>query len=577
MKGKEVDVGIVTIISVEIEALFKTLNIGVDNVVETGSPFNYWITEFYSLQSQRSITVVVSFISRDAGNIESAICTSYFLQDWYPRLMCLVGIAAGIKGKTRIGDVVIPNRIHDRTNKVFKNNDFVARGVSSARTDNLERMIKVRPVSMEEFRLEYEPLLRGDIQKSLAVAQNKKLTLDEFDGNLQLHDGSLSSDNVLIRDDSYFSGIITETDEKCRGGDMESAGFVRACQIEDSAFPWLVFRGISDFGDNRKDDSFHLLAAKSASIALRMYLEKCINLDQLRPNPRAREVKASVEVNLLDQVKEAYQAKRWPEVCQTGNVISRYLWLSGQHDLRVEIGRFVEEASSYIEDNSTRARTLIDDLGWTLFTLGKTLEAKKHIKDGARIAKDIGNFYLLAKAKRHMASIARQANEVDEALTLLDEAKHYAAQITDSEEKAEMLDSLLASEGKLLLAKKMIPEAISKFTEAIDSFKRSGDTNRESKIYAVLGDAYLKSSQESEAIRLFYDGRKLAFNIGRFDEVAKNTRLLIDNLGENHQQEKIRLAREVLEFAETKGLLTEAKRWKATIDALKKQPNDKLR
>lgn len=567
MKDKDIDVGIITIIPTEIEALFKTLNIRAENIVEINSPFTYWTTEFYSYSSQRNIRSVISFINRDSGNTEAAICTSYFLHDWYPRLMCLVGIAAGLRGKTRIGDVVVPNNIHDRTIKVFKNGTFVVRGTSYSRVDVIDRMIKTHPISKDEFKLKYEQPLH-DIEKAHSTVKKGGLSRNEFNGNLRILDGSLSSDNILIRDTAYFEGIINETDEKCMGGDMETAGFVRACQTADSRLPWLIFRGISDFGNSDKDESFQLLAAKSACIVLRMYLEKSIDVDRLPQNPRAKALQTSLELNLLDDVRNAYNSRRWHEVCRIGNVISRHLWLSGQYDLRIEIGKYVEEAAGFIEDNLTRARTLIDDLGWTSFIIGQELKAKKYIIDGIRLSKEINNYYLMSKGKRHLASIVRRDNKLDEATKLLNEARQYADNISDDDEKSEILNTLLVSEGKLLFAQKNIPASTSKFEEALENFKKSKDTNRESKIYAPLGKANIELRKKTEALRLFYEGRRLAFSMGRFDEISNNSLLLIDTLEENQQTEKLKIANEVYDFAKSVGLIAQAKKWKLIIEQI---------
>lgn len=568
MQNRQIDVGIITIISAEIEAVFKTFDITPDQIIETSSPYTYWRSEFYSHQSQRTISVVVSFLSREAGNTEAGICTSYFLQDWYPRLMCLVGIAAGIKSKVRIGDVVIPNKVHDRTNKIYRKGTYSVRGNSTTRIDAIERMVKIRPISDKEFRLQYTNELNDILDNMKNLALSVGCSEAEYNGEFSIHDGSLSSDNILIRDSSYFDGIIEETDEKCRAGDMESAGFVRACQVEDLSFPWIIFRGISDFGDSNKDDNFQLLAARNACIALRLYLEKTIAVHDLPDNPRSKGHDSTLEFNLLAQIKDAYASGRWQEVCRYGNVLSRHLWLSGQYEYRIAIGKMVEEAASFIDDNLTRARTLIDDLGWTSFSIGKHMKAQRYVKDGLRIANEIGNQYLLAKGNRHLASMARRNGELDVATTLLERASEYCKLIKDVDEKNEMTSALLVSKGKLLIEKGELSQAVEMFKTGINQFREIEDEPREVKIYSLLGKTYIKMGKVNEAIRHFQEGRRIAFYIGRYDEISDNTKLLIECLGEEYREEKLRMAQEVLEFTKSKGLLTEAKAWRKIAEKL---------
>lgn len=45
---------------------------------------------------------------------------------------------------------------------------------------------------------------------------------------------------------------------------MEAAGIFAACT--QHSVPSLVIRGISDFGDEKKDNSFHELASRAAAI-----------------------------------------------------------------------------------------------------------------------------------------------------------------------------------------------------------------------------------------------------------------------------------------------------------------------
>ena len=565
---RDIDVGVITIVPTEIRALFQTFGISDQDRVPRDSPFDYWLTEFHCVKANRRVTVVVTSVKRDAGNTESGICASYFLQDWYPRLMCLVGTAAGIHGKARIGDVVVPSKIQDRTLRVFRDGKFSTRGGSSHRPGLVEGMTKVRTFSADEFKLEYGSALTDDISRAASAAREKRLAADEFSGELQVLDGSLTSDNVLIRDEAYFAGIVQEVDEKCRGGDMESAGFVNACQTEDSDFPWLICRGISDFGDDRKDDSFQLLAAKSACIALRMYLEKCIDMDRLPQNAKAKGTRGSLEYNLLDQAREAFQAQRWEEVCRIGTVVSRLLWVSGQYHLRVEIGRLVADAAGYSSDLRTRAKALIDDLGWTNYMLGNSLEARTNIGDGERMAREVNDYYSVAKANRHMASMARQEGKLDEASRFLRTARTFAPSIDVGHERIEMLGSLLVSEGKLMLAKGETEQAVGRFEEAIGVFRDSGDRIRQSKVYALLGKAFAQLGKTEDALRLFYEGRKLAFSMGRFDEAANDTSLLIECLGEQHRAEELSMAKEVLQLARSEGLFAEVRKWKVVVDEL---------
>src|ERR1019366_10526805 len=77
-------------------------------IPNTGSV--YWITKVYSHRAKREYLVAVGCIA-NAGNYDSSAATSEALHIFSPKCMLLVGIAAGIKDKVKIGQVVLSQRI----------------------------------------------------------------------------------------------------------------------------------------------------------------------------------------------------------------------------------------------------------------------------------------------------------------------------------------------------------------------------------------------------------------------------------------------------------------------------------
>ena len=83
---------------------------------------------------------------------------------------------------------------------------------------------------------------------------------------------------------------LNKAHDKIGAGEMEGYGFAVGCELHRPPIPWLVIRGISDYGDATKDgkprsgevqtsaipekDEYHLAAAASAACFLRKFLEK---------------------------------------------------------------------------------------------------------------------------------------------------------------------------------------------------------------------------------------------------------------------------------------------------------------
>lgn len=561
MIDKNIDVGIITIIPTEIESLFEIMNISEQNLVKINSPFLYYKSKIFSEQCGREISLVVSFINGDAGNVEASICTTHFLQNWHPKLMCMVGISAGIEGKVKIGDVVTPSKIIDRTKKVYKAGRYIPRTENYNRTRVIEQMLKRYKITLEDFFLECNKYILSDIKRAELVAKANGIDESVYSRELRLIDGSIASEDTLIRDSEFFVPITENVDEKCRGAEMEAVGFVKACRTEKEDFPWIIFRGISDMGDVKKSDDFQALAAKSASVALKLYLEKVINFDELENNPHYKDLNDSHDFNIYLQIEDSFKHQRWIEVCNISSVLSRYLWISGQLDLRIKLGNMVEKAAFEIKDFELRSKVLIDDLGWTTYCLGDVSNAKRYIEDGIRLAKEVCAYYVMAKGHRHLASIARQKGDISETEKKLAEAMQYANMIENINEKEEMLNGLLVSEGKLYYAKMDYANSIVKFTEALQAYQKVSDRNREVKLYALLGNAYRKNMMLNDAIKYYQDGLEMAYSIGRYDEISKNTKCLVECLDSAQNIKKQELIDRILSFISSKQLTYEYRKW----------------
>lgn len=561
MINKNIDVGIITIIPTEIESLFDILNISEEDMIKVNSPFLYYKSKAYSKQCKKEISLVISFINGEAGNVEAAICTTHFLQNWHPKIMCMVGISAGIEGKAKIGDVVIPSKIIDRTKKVYKNGKYIPRTENYNRTRVIEQMLKRYKITAKQFSLECNTYMSDDIEKAILVAKVNSLNDKVFNRELNFVDGSIVTEDSLIKDKQYFMPIVENVDEKCRGAEMEAVGFVKACRTEKEDFPWLIFRGISDMGDINKTDDFQVLAAKSASVALKLYIENVIDFDKLENNLNYKNQQNSHDFNIYLQLEDSFKHKRWIDVCNISMVLSRYLWLSGQLDLRIKLGNMVEKAAFEIKNFELRSKVLIDDLGWTTYCLGNTSVAQCYIEDGIRLAKEVCAYYTVAKGHRHLASIARQSGDLLNAEKKLSEAKKYANMINDSNEKKEILNGLLVSEGKLFYEKGDYANSIEKYTKALQAYKDTLDSNREVKVYALLGNAYRKNMMLDKAIMFYQNGLMQAYNIGRYDEISTNTTCLLECLDPSKKSEKQELIKKILSFISSKQLTYEYSKW----------------
>src|SRR4051812_33842084 len=99
------DVGIVTALEVERDAVLRALG-GADepDTVERDS-FAYHLARLPTRDPAIGYSVVV--VLSEEGNLNAALATRQLITHWRPRWVIMVGIAGGVAGKVRLGDVVV--------------------------------------------------------------------------------------------------------------------------------------------------------------------------------------------------------------------------------------------------------------------------------------------------------------------------------------------------------------------------------------------------------------------------------------------------------------------------------------
>jgi hypothetical protein len=87
---------------------------------------------------------------------------------------------------------------------------------------------------------------------------------------------TIASGDKLLRDPGKLREVQHDIHGKVAVGEMEAAGLVEACRLQ--GVPWLVIRGISDFGDELKDDRFHALASRAAAAVMADFIAHGLDL-----------------------------------------------------------------------------------------------------------------------------------------------------------------------------------------------------------------------------------------------------------------------------------------------------------
>ena len=275
---KTIDVAVLTVIGTELHAVQRVLKIeSRDRIPKDG--FLYWETTRYSKLQDRDLTIVVHCIG-SASQASASAATTRLLTYYDPAILILLGIAAGWRGKLKIGDVAVARDIADLSINVVENGERHPRPVNRALRPPVTQMIQNFRLDGQSFAVQFT----NQFGKAIELPKGEE---DVYRDNVAtiptIRDCTIASADDLLRDGSAFDKM-SKYHQGIRAAEMEAGGFSRACEDRDPPKPWMVIRGISDFADEFKGDRFHDLASCAAAVYLDLFLYDGCDIDLLRPN-----------------------------------------------------------------------------------------------------------------------------------------------------------------------------------------------------------------------------------------------------------------------------------------------------
>lgn len=263
---EQCDLGILTVISIETEAMLRAFGIQSKDA-ENRRGVLYWRTSLDFDSTAPPFVVVIGFCA-EAGTVSGALRTVRFVQDFSPALLVLAGISAGQKGKYLMGDVVYGNEIADLVMGQIEDGEMTIRPSITPYPKQVGQLIGAFKCAPKKLKLETVRILKelGKMHVRPRDEKKAKWFKKHVTSSPNIHDCVIGSGNLLVRDGNKFPEY-QKIHPKITAIEMEAAGFVRALKDVKPEQPWLVIRGISDFGDSKKDKNFNAQPYASAAAA----------------------------------------------------------------------------------------------------------------------------------------------------------------------------------------------------------------------------------------------------------------------------------------------------------------------
>ncbi|MCP4696108.1 MAG: NACHT domain-containing protein, partial [Gammaproteobacteria bacterium] len=239
-----VDFAIITALEEELDAVLHRLD-GCKKIQEDDEPLTYYYGRI-NLTEHDGHYVVVAVRLLDMGNDEAAIATTRIIHRWKPAYLLMAGIAGGVPGKIKLGDVAIAKSCYyyPPAKQTPDGTKYLSQQFQS------DRMLYGRARDYD----------KNDWQADINVVPPNK---DCFPPAVKY--GLIASGEEVIADETVLQNLL-DKHGKIIAAAMEGAGMARAALNDNSSKPgFLEIRGISDYANADKNDDWHHFAAEAAA------------------------------------------------------------------------------------------------------------------------------------------------------------------------------------------------------------------------------------------------------------------------------------------------------------------------
>lgn len=268
-----VDVAIVVIKNVELQAACAIFDIDIDDFIPIGTrryyrfsmPAKYNRLPKSKGGATKDLSVVLTMSGR-ALDVHATQVVNELLVRFDPKALFLVGMAAGNPDKVRQADVVIPRLIQYYDSERLTPDGPLPRPDYLPVPEEVITNVTAYDVMSPDFYERLNQFVRTRLGRNRPPGFNARR---RFHPTVHADGVVLASGSKLVADGRLLPSLRQQFSEQLIAADQESYGFGTACRTRW----WGVFRGISDFGDGGKNSDWQFLATAVAAMALRYFLE----------------------------------------------------------------------------------------------------------------------------------------------------------------------------------------------------------------------------------------------------------------------------------------------------------------
>ena len=263
--NSDYQVCILTVIDIEFESVCDAFEVSNLSIGKINDLVNLYRAKLV-VNSGKPINVLVCKVG-SAGNLNSSIVTNALLEKFEFKLMLLIGIAAGVRGRIKLGDVVFGRRVYYYEMEKFTSLSRLRRWQGYTIQYKFPDFIS-QPIYQKKLNDKYNS--KPHHQAFYKDAKGNTIPVDYLKPNYLSNREYIILSGEKLRKDNKLVNLADEYHDYIRACEMEAAGFCSVCEYRNQN--WLVIRGISDYGDEEKSNSFHYASSLAASFAALEFL-----------------------------------------------------------------------------------------------------------------------------------------------------------------------------------------------------------------------------------------------------------------------------------------------------------------
>lgn len=254
------DCAIITAVDNEWKELLG-LNINWENFGLPDDPTTYYRGKY--CVNNKEINIVIAKQSQ-MGMSAASNLTTKIIKNFSPKVIFMVGIAAGCKSEVELGDIIIANESWDYgSGKVVKESN------GSLRFKQETHQLNILPSIKEILSKDYSEVLY-DIRKSWNNGHGEKISND-----IKIHIGAMASGASVVQNEDLIDKFVLPQNRKLLGIDMETYGvYFAAKNTTKKTVEAISIKAVSDFANSDKNDDYQQYCSYiSTSFAIKVLPE----------------------------------------------------------------------------------------------------------------------------------------------------------------------------------------------------------------------------------------------------------------------------------------------------------------